>query len=182
VASLAINISMVKKRLAASPDSVVADLEALQQRVFGLASDIRQLSHQLHPAALEHAGLIAALKSFTTEFSQLEGITVKLTVPESNNAIPPDIAICVYRVVQESLRNVAKHSGSKAAEVVLAIEGTDLHLAIKDQGRGFDVEHARGSGLGMLSVGERVRLCRGSIEIISELDRGTTVTAHIPLK
>jgi PAS domain S-box-containing protein len=182
VASLAINISMVKKRLPASADSVIPDVEALQQRVFGLAGDIRQLSHQLHPAALEHAGLIAALKSFATEFSQLEGIGVKLTVPESNDAIPPDIAICVYRVVQESLRNVAKHSGSKAAEVVLAIEGTDLYLAIKDQGKGFDVQHARGSGLGMLSVEERVRLCGGSIEIISELNRGTALTVRFPLE
>lgn len=182
VASLAISISLVKKRLPASAVSVVPEIASLQERVFGLADDIRQLSHQLHPAVLEHAGLIAALKSFTEEFSELEGVGVKLTVPERNDAIPPDIAICVYRVVQESLRNVAKHSGSKSAEVTLAIEGSDLHLAIKDLGRGFDVDHARGTGLGMLSVRERVRLCRGSIEITSDLDRGTTVTARIPLE
>jgi PAS domain S-box-containing protein len=181
VASVAISISLVKKRLPASADSIIPEVETLQQRVFGLANDIRQLSHQLHPAALEHAGLTAALKSFTAEFSRLEGVAVKLTVPENNDAIPRDIAICVYRVVQEWLRNVARHSGSTEAEVVLAIEGADLHLAIKDQGRGFDVDLARGSGLGMLSVEERVRLCHGSIEITSQLNRGTTLTARIPL-
>jgi PAS domain S-box-containing protein len=181
VASLAIRVSLIKQRAPALTDSLAVELGSLQRRVSELADDIRQLSHQLHPAVLEHVGLIVALKSFTAEFSRLEGIEVKLIGPEENDRIPKDIAFCAYRVVQESLRNVAKHSGAKTAEVVLWVAGNDLHLSIKDEGRGFDVETARSRGLGMVSVEERVRLCQGSVKVTSKLNCGTTLTARIPL-
>ena len=181
VASLAIRIRMIKKRVSASTDFIASEIANLQCRVSDLAEDIRQLSHQLHPGVLEHAGLTVALQSFTAEFSRLEGIEVKLTAPEHNEAIPKDVALCAYRVVQESLRNVARHSGAKAAEVVLAIAGNDLHLSISDEGRGFDVETARSRGLGMVSVEERVRICQGTVQVTSKLNRGTTLTARIPL-
>ena len=181
VASLAIRISLIKKRVPPSTDSIASEIANLQCRVSDLAEDIRRLSHQLHPAVLEHAGLTVALQSFTAEFSRLEGVEVKLTAPKGNEAIPKNIALCAYRVVQEALRNVAKHSGAKVAEVVLAIAGNDLHLSISDEGRGFDVETARSGGLGMVSVEERVRLCQGSVQVTSKLNRGTTLTARIPL-
>ena len=181
VASLAIRMSLFKQRVPASTDLVAEEITSLQRRVSELAEDIRQLSHQLHPAVLEHAGLTVALRSFVAEFSRIEGVEVKLTAPEGTEAIPKDIALCAYRVVQESLRNVAKHSGAKAAEVVLAIAGNELYLSIRDEGRGFDVEAARSRGLGMVSVDERVRLCQGSVTVTSKLNRGTTLTARIPL-
>jgi signal transduction histidine kinase len=181
VASLAIRISLIKKRVPPSTDSIASEIANLQCRVSDLAEDIRRLSHQLHPAVLEHAGLTVALQSFTAEFSRLEGVEVKLTAPKGNEAIPKNIALCAYRVVQEALRNVAKHSGAKVAEVVLAIAGNDLHLSISDEGRGFDVETAPSGGLGMVSVEERVRLCQGSVQVTSKLNRGTTLTARIPL-
>jgi PAS domain S-box-containing protein len=181
VASLAIKISMVKRQVPASADSLAGEIATIQQRVSGLADDIRQLSHQLHPAVLEHAGLNMALKSFTAEFSCLEGVDVELTVPETNEEIPRDIAVCVYRIVQESLRNVAKHSGAKSAEVTLSIADSHLHLSVRDEGRGFDVDHRRSSGLGMVSVEERIRLCRGTVEVTSQLNCGTALKARIPL-
>jgi PAS domain S-box-containing protein len=181
VASLAIRISMVKKRVPASADFIVNEIANLQGRVSDLAEDIRQLSHQLHPVVLEHLDLTTALQSFTAEFSRLEGVQINLTAPEHSEAIPKNVALCAYRVVQESLRNVAKHSGAKAAEVELSIVGNDLHLSVRDEGRGFEVEAARSRGLGMVSVEERVRLCQGSVQITSKLSRGTTLTARIPL-
>jgi PAS domain S-box-containing protein len=181
VASLAIRMSLVKQRVTASTDALGAELTNLQHRVSELAEDIRRLSHQLHPAVLEHAGLTVALHSFIAEFSRIEGVEVKLSAPERSDVIPKEVALCAYRVVQESLRNVARHSGATAAEVVLTIEGDELHLSIKDEGRGFDVESARGCGLGMVSVEERVRLCQGSVEITSELNKGTKLSARIPL-
>ena len=181
VASVAIRLSLIKQRIPASTQPVSGEIAELQKSVFELVQDIRQLSHQLHPAALEHAGLIAALKSFTAEFSRIEGIDVMLTAPGKNKAIPKDVALCAYRVVQESLRNVARHSGANAAQVVLAVAGNDLQIVIRDEGRGFDVESARSRGLGMVSVEERVRICQGSIKITSKVNRGTTVVARIPL-
>ena len=162
VASLAIRISLIKQRVPALTDFVAGEMTNLQRRVSELAEDIRQLSHQLHPAVLEHAGLTVALQSFMAEFSRLEGVEVKLTAPEGTETIPKDIALCAYRVVQESLRNVAKHSAAKAAEVVLAIAGNDLYLSVRDEGRGFDIETARSRGLGMVSVEERVRALPGN--------------------
>jgi signal transduction histidine kinase len=83
--------------------------------------------------------------------------------------------------VQEWLRNIAKHSGARSAEVSLSIVGSDLRLVVKDGGCGFDVDSARGRGLGLVSIEERIRLCRGTVQIASELRRGTTLTACIPV-
>ena len=185
IAVLAITMSRLKLRV--PPEEPIAqDLAGIQQRVFGLADDVRQLSHQLHPALLEHAGLRVALASFTDEFKRLEGIEVGLAVPENlvsgnNDAIPRDIAVCVYRVVQESLRNVAKHSQAKRAEVTLAIEDNTLLLTVRDEGQGFEMDQTRGEGLGLVNIRERIHLCRGTVAITSQLNRGTTLTARIPL-
>lgn len=179
VAALAIAISMAKRKVAARK-GIGADLENLQRRTDQLADDIRHLSHQLHPAVLEHSGIVAALKSFTTEFSRLENLPVKLTLPDRCE-IPHDVGICLYRVVQEALRNVAKHSEANRAEVVLSIIDHEINLWIKDDGRGFEVDGARGKGLGMVSIEERIRLCDGSLQVTSQPDHGTTLFARIPL-
>jgi PAS domain S-box-containing protein len=181
VAVLAMGMSRIKRRVADADRALEEELAGIQQSTFSLAEDIRQISHRLHPAVLEHAGLGAALRSFTEEFSRTEGIDVTLTVPEGKDAIPRDISVCVYRVVQEWLRNIAKHSGAKSAEVILSNVEGDLSLVIKDAGRGFDVDRARGGGLGMVSIEERIRHCRGTVGVASELTRGTTLTARIPL-
>ena len=181
IAALAIGMSRIKKQLGAAGQPLAEELGGVQQRIFGLGDDIRRLSHRLHPAVLEHAGLMAALKSFTEEFSKAEGLGVMLEVPEGRNVIPREIGVCVYRVVQEWLRNIAKHAQAKSAEVSLSITNNNLHLLINDDGRGFDVDRVRGSGLGMVSIEERVRLCQGTVEITSQIGQGTTLTACIPL-
>lgn len=180
-AALAIGVSRVRREFTTADQPIASELAGIQKGIFELADDIRKLSHRLHPAVLEHVGLVAALKSFTEEFSRAEGLEVKLTVPEGRDPIPREIGVCIYRVVQEWLRNIARHAHAKSAEVILSIAGNDLHLAVKDKGCGFDVDRARGSGLGMVSIEERVRLCQGTVEIHSQLNRGTTLTARIPL-
>ncbi len=180
IAVLAITMSRLKLQVPAG-EPLALEIIALQQRIFGLADDVRHLSHQLHPALLEHAGLRVALASFADEFQRLEGIEVGLAVPGDNDAIPRDIAVCVYRVVQESLRNVAKHSQAKRAQVTVAIEDTTLLLTIRDEGKGFETDQARGDGLGIVNIRERIHLCGGTVEITSQLNRGTTLTARIPL-
>jgi signal transduction histidine kinase len=180
-AALAIGVSRVKREFTSADQPIAGELAEIQKGIFDLADDIRRLSHRLHPAVLEHVGLVGALKSFTEEFSRAEGLEVKLTVPDGRDRIPRDIGVCVYRVVQEWLRNIAVHSHAKSAEVILSIAGNELHLAVKDEGCGFDVDRARGTGLGLVSIEERVRLCQGVVEIRSQLNRGTTLTISIPL-
>jgi len=181
VAALAIGMSRVKRQAVAVNESLAGELAGMQQRISALAQDVRQISHRLHPAVLEHAGLMTALKVFVEEFSKAEGLEVTLTVPDSGDDIPREVAMCVYRVVQEWLRNIAKHSRAKSAEVVVSIAANDLHLVIKDGGQGFDVEKARGKGLGLVSVEERIRICQGTVKITSELNRGAALEARIPL-
>lgn len=181
VAALAIGMSMLKRKIPERQRALSQELASLQRQVDMLADDIRALSHQLHPAVLDHSGVLQAVRSFTGEFTRLEGVDVKLSLPECDERISRDVGMCVYRIVQESLRNVAKHSGAKRAEVTLLIDHDEVHLLVKDYGKGFNVDHARGAGLGMVSIEERVRLCQGDIQITSQLNQGTTLSARIPL-
>src|SRR5580765_691941 len=99
-----------------SPDLVDAILK-LRHRAEGLSNDLRMITHQLHPAALEHLGLISALRSLCGEFSRFEGVRVWFSVDKEIGQVPSEIAICLYRIAQEALRNVVKHSGSSVAWV-----------------------------------------------------------------
>jgi PAS domain S-box-containing protein len=180
VAALAMGVSRVKRKAVAADESIGAEFTGLQHSIHNLAGDVRRLSHRLHPAVLEHGGLMAALKSFTEEFSQSEGLEVALTVPDTRDAIPQEVGVCVYRVTQEWLRNVAKYARARAA-VAVAIEDGHLRLVITDEGPGFDVERARGKGLGLVSIEERVRFCQGTVRISSAPGRGSTLEAVIPI-
>jgi two-component system sensor histidine kinase UhpB len=183
VAALAINLSWIKRQLPPSSDAVIHQLDRVQNRAKELADGIRQLSHELHPAALEHSGLATALRSFVDEFSRLEEIDVDLTIPDRGEAIPQETALCLYRIAQESLRNVAKHSGAKRAAVTLLLEDGVARVRVEDNGRGFNPELVRRSGgLGFVSMEERVRLMQGSFHVTTRPDGGTTLVASIPLK
>jgi signal transduction histidine kinase len=95
----------------------------------------------------------------------------------------PEIGLCLFRVLQEALHNAAKHSGVKRVEVQLREESGEIHLIVKDSGRGFDVEAAKGGkGLGLTSMRERVRLVNGTIEIQSKPMGGTSIHVRVPLQ
>jgi PAS domain S-box-containing protein len=181
VAALSIGMSRIKRQAAAVDESIANELAGIQKTIHSLAQHVRQISHRLHPAVLEHGGLMPALKAFAEEFSNAEDLEVQLSVPDTQEAIPPEVGMCVYRVVQEWLRNVAKHAHAKSVRVAVSIAGDDLHLTIKDEGKGFDVEKARGKGLGLVSIEERVRFCRGTVRITSAPNQGATLEAQIPL-
>jgi len=141
------------------------------------------LSGGLHPPVLDHAGLAAALRAYVTEFSSLEKIQIRLNLPEEVRAIPPEAAICLYRVAQESLRNVARHAGTNEAEITLSLFDNSIQLDVADFGMGFDVEVARkNGGLGLASMEERIGSMRGRLEILTRPGRGSKLVAIIPLE
>ena len=132
---------------------------------------------------LEHLGLAAALKAYVAEFSRLEKVHVGLTVSEAVGSIPKDISVCLYRVAQESLRNVVKHSGVNYAEMTLSVDDQGIHLHVSDSGLGFDLLAARDNGgLGLASMEERVRLVQGSFQIYTQPGCGSKLLATIPLR
>jgi two-component system sensor histidine kinase UhpB len=184
VAALAISISAARRRLASglAVEPVTADLERLQRKTADLADAIRELSHGLHPAVLEHGGLVAALQSFATEFGQVAELEVLITAPEDAVGVAPDVALTLYRVVQEAIRNIARHSGARRAQIILTVGDETVELLVKDEGRGFDLSRSRGgAGLGLVSIEERVRLLQGQVLVTSRPGHGTDVLVSIPL-
>jgi PAS domain S-box-containing protein len=182
IAALATGLGNLERQLVGADGTVRGQITKLEDRVGQLSERIRQLSHELHSSTLEHVGLAEALRAYCSEFAAQEGIAVDLEIRDSLGALSADAALCLYRVAQESLRNIARHSGAKSAEVTLASAGDLLELRVSDRGRGFDLKEAgRQSGLGLVSMEERVKLLHGSFEVRSRPGSGTELAVHLPL-
>jgi PAS domain S-box-containing protein len=158
-------------------------LRLLVDKVGALATDIHQISRRLHPAILDDLGLTAALKNECLAFAQQNGISVPFTSERVPRALPEDVALCLYRVAQESLRNTSKHAHAHEVRVSIAGEPDHIELWISDDGGGFDFASAKGKGgLGLVSMEERVRLVKGSFVIQSQPGKGTEIRVRIPLQ
>ena len=148
--------------------------------------EVRTLSHLLHPPMLDDVGLVAAIRWFANGFAQRSSIQVDLKLPSNLPRLPTELETAVFRVVQESLTNVHRHSGSTTANVRLETEANWLHLFVIDQGRGMTSEQLlfrqdnATIGVGLLGMRERLRQLRGELEITSSSD-GTRIHAIIPL-
>ena len=163
-----------------SPE-VRKDVRSLRDRVAEVSNDIRRVAYQLHPSVLDHLGLHVALRSYCAEFSKRDGIQVKFSGQEHQEPVPEQIALCLYRVTQESLRNVAKHASAKSANVTLETVDSRIHLSIRDNGAGFDTASKHKGGIGLLSMKERVRLVDGEFTLKSKPGRGTRIDVWAPL-
>ena len=183
LAGLSIGLSNVKRQLQNGADGTVQEeISRLQQRTIDLADVIRNLSHELHPGVLQHAGLVAALEGHCAEVGRQYPIEVTLSAVDGLNGIPQDVALCLYRVAQEALRNIAAHAGARKVQVTLTSTGEGLELVIADDGQGFNLAKARDvGGLGLISLDERVRLIGGRLTINTEPQRGTEVRVQVPL-
>ncbi len=164
------------------PAEFAGQLRHLRSRVEGISDDMRRTAHQLHPSMVEHLGLQTAMRSLCADVSKKEKVRVDYRQRNVDGTIPPDIALCLYRVAQEALHNVAKHSGAQRANVSLALAKNRIELSISDSGVGFDREAAREKrGLGIISMEERVRVVNGTFTIISKPGDGTRVLVEVPL-
>jgi signal transduction histidine kinase len=182
IATLSVAISRLKRRVPLADSDLIAELDDLRQKTNSLTNEIRRLSHQLHPAVLEHLGLVTALESYIGSFKDEEQIDVRLTAEIGQERVPFQTSICIYRVAVEALRNVSRHSGAASAAISLKRDNGSLELRVSDSGRGFDVDaFRRGGGLGLVSIEERLRLLQGSCEIHSSPEKGTTLVARVPL-
>ena len=168
--------------LTLAPDSEPKKrISGLQKDLIHLGTEIRQLSHELHPAVLQESGLPAALCSYCEEFSTVRGIPISCETDESVGDLSPGAALCLYRIAQEALGNVAKHSKAKQVEVQLSRSNGDVCLSVSDDGVGFSRDEKTG-GLGLINMRERVHQLHGAFELESELGRGTRVRATVPFR
>jgi signal transduction histidine kinase len=148
-----------------------------------LGADLHTLSHRLHSSTLGRLGLAAGVAAFCKEFAAQRGIQVAFSHHNVPRSVSPDVSLCLFRIVQEGLRNVKKHSEAVHAQVQLKKLDDAIHLSISDDGRGFDTkEVGGGQGLGLWSMHERVRLVGGRFEIHSETQQGTRIEVWVPLR
>jgi len=158
------------------------DLRALRDRLAAVSDDVRRTAQQLHPSSLEHLGLAPALKSYCADFARKEDIRVRFLARNVPPAVSPEVALNLYRIVQEALSNVAQHSGARSAVVTLSARGDSLRLAVKDTGRGFDPARARSRGLGLVSMDERVRLLGGAFSLQAAPGEGVHIEVSVPVR
>jgi signal transduction histidine kinase len=158
------------------------EMTRLSHRLRGILRDVEQTAYRLHPSSLDHLGLSVALKSYCEDFSKQNGIATRCTERNLPRAIPPRLALTIYRVVQEALRNVVKHSGARSAQVSLTGQKGALVLSVKDAGRGFDPTRSKKRGLGLISMEERVRQAGGALTVRATPGEGVRIDVRVPLR
>ncbi|MGA9999424.1 MAG: histidine kinase [Candidatus Acidiferrales bacterium] len=183
LALLSLGLENVKEATPASLGQVHSQLHDLVKSTSEFSADLHTLSHRLHSSTLESLGLVPAVAALCKEFSANQGICVAFTADGIPRSVRPDTALCVFRIVQEGLRNLKKHSGAKEAKVALRMEHDRLKVFVCDEGRGFDLSGLRrNEGLGVRSMEERARALGGDFEIRSKPGKGTTLKAWVPLR
>jgi PAS domain S-box-containing protein len=181
LALLGIDLAKLQKQIN-NPERALPLLRTMQEKLVHLSEDVHALSRQLHPSILDDLGLVEALRSECASFSRREGIAVVFRPEEISTALPKDVALCVYRVAQEALRNIAKHANTKEVWLTIGLDGSELVLHVRDKGVGFDPATVRGhGGLGLSSMEERVRLVQARLSVISARGEGTTIEVRAPL-
>jgi len=147
-----------------------------------LSKDVRSLASQLHPSTLDDLGLVEALRIECERVGRVSGLPVRVEAPESWPAMPREAVLCLFRVAQESLRNVLRHAHATVVDVRLEAENGAAYLEVRDDGKGFETGRNRGGhGLGLLSMRERIDLVGGRLAIRSAPGQGTTVGAWVPV-
>ncbi len=183
LAILALGLENVQEATPNSLSDVHKQLHELSKSTSELGTDLHTLSHQLHSSTLESLGLAPAVGALCREFTAKQDIRVDFKADEIPQSVHADVALCIFRIAQEGLRNLKKYSGAEKAEVDLRMTGDMLEIRVRDEGCGFDLSKSRqNGGLGIRSMEERARLLGGKFEIRSHPGRGTTIKARVPLK
>ena len=175
-------LALELEQLQESPSEVQSRLQELRKQTTEIADDVQALSHELHSSKLEYLGVVAGMKSWCKEFSERH----KMEINFRNNvpsAIPFEMGVSLFRVLQEALHNAVKHSGVKRIEVEVRETSGEIHLIVSDSGKGFDADAVlQGRGLGLTSMRERVRLVNGTILIDSKPMGGTRIHVRVPFE
>jgi signal transduction histidine kinase len=176
-----LNLETIEKNAKKMSPEFFEGLKSVHDGVSELSEDLRRIAYQLHPSILDDLGLVPALEAYCSEFRTRENIQVRFNHDDVPANLPSPIGLTLYRIVQESLRNVAKHSSAKRATVMLECSREAIRLSVRDSGVGFDRDHVD-SGLGMVGMQERMRYIGGTVEWKTKSGEGTDVIATVPLK
>jgi two-component system, NarL family, sensor histidine kinase UhpB len=147
--------------------------------------DVRHMAHELRPPSIDDLGLHASLESLAAQFRERFAIPVSFSSHGPKRRLPPGLEIAIYRIVQEALTNVAKHSRAERAAVTIGTDDESVWARVEDEGAGFDpgsIDRRDGSGLGLFGMQERATLFDGRLEINARPGRGTTIDVRIPMQ
>jgi PAS domain S-box-containing protein len=181
LALIAVELENVQADFAQVSPEIRRPIGELQKQMQEVSVDVQALSHDLHSSRLEYLGVAAGIKSWCKEFAERQRVEIEFA-SSLPNALAFDVGLSLFRVLQEALHNATKHSGVKRIEVQLREDSGEIHLIVRDSGKGFDVQSAlQGKGLGLTSMRERIRLVNGTISIESVPMGGTTIHVRVPL-
>jgi signal transduction histidine kinase len=182
VAGIAVEISRLRQQRGdiQSPGAQ-EDLGSLQRRTADVAESLRLLSHGLHPTVLQHIGLVAAVEAHCAEIERQQPVRVTLSAESAVEPASRAVALSLFRITQEALRNAVRHGHARRVTVSLANVDSDLLLTVTDDGAGFDVlADRRNGGMGLSSIEERARLVHGHVTIRSQQGHGTSIEVRVP--
>jgi signal transduction histidine kinase len=184
LAGIQMNLDACLRDKSGNGNSRIAEARGMADQCL---SEIRTISYLLHPPLLDEVGLVSALSWYTEGFSERSGISVELKVPRDLGRLPSEAETAIFRVVQQALANIHRHSGSKTARVVMAAEAEQVRLEICDEGRGIPAEILGGfstgtrlPGVGLAGMRERISNMGGKFNILSS-PKGTTIQATLPV-
>ena len=182
ITSLTLKLATVKYQVPTNSEAK-ATIDDLQQNLIQIGTEVRQVSHELHPALLQESGLPGALAAYCEEFSEVRGLPVSCEADESVKDLSRGAALCLYRVAQEALGNAAKYSQAKKVEVRLTLSDSVVCLSVSDNGVGCALDQVgKSGGLGLINMRERVLQLDGTFEFDSIPGRGSTVKVEIPFR
>jgi signal transduction histidine kinase len=183
LALLVIRLQQIREALPDSALEMSSGLDELWEQTSELSTDVQALSHELHSSKLEYLGVVVAMRSFCKELGEHQKMEIEFKTHDLPNPLPSSqVSLCLFRVLQEALHNAAKHSGVRHFDVQLWGTTDEIHMTVSDSGVGFDAQAAKqGRGLGLISMEERLRLINGNLSIESQIRRGTTLHARVPL-
>lgn len=181
LALLSVELAQFGRVTSSSPERQDA-LQVMQQRLKSLSSDIHAMSHRLHPSKLKHLGLVSAIRALCRDMEE-GGLHVDFADHDIPRTLSHEIALTLYRVAQEGLHNVMKHSGTDSVELSIAGRSATITLRLRDKGKGFDPSLLDPSqGLGLVSMTERVSSVGGTLTIRSAPGAGTEIEASVPIQ
>ena len=182
---LGINLAQLAQKVARTSPELVADAEMIQETVQQLHREIRTTSYLLHPPLLDESGLSSALNWYVSGLVERSDLDIQLTISDDFGRLPSDMELVVFRLVQESLTNIHRHSGSRTASIHISRDAKRISVKIHDQGKGMSAERlaevqSRGAGVGIRGIRERLRQFRAKMDIESD-SSGTRIGVTIPI-
>jgi PAS domain S-box-containing protein len=182
LALLSIGLEQLQQLSSVPATELGGSIDILRRQALGIAGDVQALSHELHSSKLQFLGVVPAIRGLCSEISARQKVEVDFSHQDVPGTVRPDIALCLFRVLQEALQNAVRHSSAVRFTVNLRGTPEAISLTVRDDGCGFDPESvSQDGGLGLTSMKERLKLVAGELSIESQPAKGTTIVARVPL-